>query len=156
LAGGVEDLVNQRRAVAVAVAEDVAGDLDEVRVEVALVPLGKHLVHLVGAHAQAVLHQVVRLADELHVAVLDAVVHHLDVVAGSVVADPVAARRAVIDLGRDGLENSLHVRPGVGVATRHDRGAVARAFLATGDAGADEEQSACAQVFGAADAVLIE
>ena len=99
LAGGVENLLDQRFAIVVLVGEDISGDLDEVRVEVALVPLGEHLVHLVGAHAEPFLHQVVRLADELHVAVLDAVVHHLDVVPGAVVANPVAARRPVIDLG---------------------------------------------------------
>ena len=99
MAGGVENLVNHWRAVVVFERKDVSGDLDEVRVEVALVPLGKHLVHLVGAHAQALFHQVVRLADELHIAVLNAVVHHFDVVAGTVVADPVATRCAVIDLG---------------------------------------------------------
>ena len=33
---------------------------------------------------------------------------------------------------------------------------MARAFLAAGNAGADEEQSARSQIFGAADGVLIE
>src|SRR5256885_16650094 len=52
----------------------------------------EHLVHFVGAHAEAVLHDVVRLADELHVAVLDSVVDHLHVMARAAFADPVAAR----------------------------------------------------------------
>ena len=82
--------------------------------------------------------------------------HHLDIVAGAVVADPVAARRAVIDLGRDGLENVLHVRPGVGMAARHDRWPASRALFAAGDAGADEQQPAGAQVLGAPDGVLIQ
>ena len=34
------------------VAEDVAGDLDEVAVELALVPAREDLVHLVGGHAE--------------------------------------------------------------------------------------------------------
>ena len=53
-------------------------------------------------HAEGVPHQVVGLADELHVAVLDAVVDHLDEVAGAVLADPVAARVRA-GLGRDRL-----------------------------------------------------
>ena len=93
LAGGVEDLVHQRLAVGVLEGEDVAGDLDEVGVEFALVPFGEDLVHLVGGQAQAVLHQVVGLADELHVAVFDAVVDHLHVMAGAVFAHPIAAGR---------------------------------------------------------------
>ena len=91
MAGGIENLLDQRFAVIVLVAEDVAGDLDQVGVEVALVPFGETLMHFVGGHAEALLHQVVGFADQLHVAVLDAVVHHFDVVAGTVVANPVAA-----------------------------------------------------------------
>jgi len=53
-------------------------------------------------HAQGILHQVVGLANELHVAVLNAVVHHLDKMAGAVLAHPVAAW-LVAGLGTDGL-----------------------------------------------------
>ena len=53
-------------------------------------------------HAERVPHQVVGLADELHVSVLDAVVDHLDEVAGAVLANPVAARVRA-RLGRDRL-----------------------------------------------------
>ena len=126
------------------------GDFDQVAVELALVPLGEDVVQFVGGEAEAVLQQVVGFADELHVAVLDAVVDHLDVVAGAVFADPVAAGRSVFDLGGDGLEDGLHVRPGGGIAAGHDGGAAARAFFAAGDAGADEENALFGQVLGAA------
>ena len=156
LAGGVEDLVHERLAVGVFEAEDVAGDLDEVGVELALVPLGKDLVHLVGAHAQAGLHQVVGLADELHVAVFDAVVDHLHVVARAVFAHPIAAGRPVIDLGGDLLEDVFHMRPGGGRAAGHDARAAAGAFFAAGNAGADVEQALGLDVFRAADRVFEE
>jgi len=51
---------------------------------------------------EAALEDVVGLGDELHVAVLDAVVDHLDVVAGAGLADPVAAGLVAVgalDLG---------------------------------------------------------
>ena len=121
--------------------EDVAGDLDEVAVEFALVPFGEDLVHFVGGHAEAVLHELVGFADELHVAVFDAVVDHLHVMARAVFADPVAAGRAAVHLGGDGLEDVLHVRPRGGRAAGHDARAAARAFFAAGDAGADVEQA---------------
>ena len=154
LAGGVEDLVHQRLAVGVLEGEDVARDFDQVGIEFALVPLGKDLVHLVGAHAQAGLHQVVGLADELHVAVFDAVVDHLDVMAGAVFAHPIAAGRAVLDFGGDLLEDVLHVRPGGRRAAGHDAGAAAGAFFAAGNAGADVEQALGLDVFRAADRCL--
>ncbi len=105
---------------------------------------------LVGGEAEAVLEELVGLADQLHVAVLDAVVDHLDVVACAVFADPVAAGGAVFNLGGDGLEDLLHVRPCFGVAAGHDGRAEARALFAAGDAGADEENALRREVLGAA------
>jgi len=99
LPGRVEDFIDNGLAVFVVEPEDVAGDFDEVAVELALIPLGEDLVHFAGLHAQAVLHDLVGFADELHVAVLDAVVHHFDEVARAVFAHPFAAGGAVLDLG---------------------------------------------------------
>ena len=94
--------------------------------------------------------EVVGLTDELHVAVLDAVVDHFDVVACAVFADPVAAGSSVFDLGGDGLEDVFDVGPCGGIAAGHDGGAEARAFFAAGDAGADEEDAFGREIFGAA------
>src|SRR5215469_12592242 len=97
----------------------------------------------------------VGLADELHVDVLDAVVHHLHVVPGAVRPDVGRARYAARDrlaggivfqgragfgvhLGGDGLPDRLEVLPRVGMATRHQRRAEAGADLPTADAGAEE------------------
>ncbi len=109
LAGGVEDQVDDCFAVFVFVAEDVAGDFDQVGIEFALVPLAEDLVHLLVGQAEALLHHLVGLADHLHVAVLDAVVDHLDEMARAVLADPVAAGLAVVGLGGNLLEDRLHV-----------------------------------------------
>ncbi len=150
LAGGVEDQVDQRLAgLRVAVAEDVAGDLDQVAVERPLFQRAKTSCRASASRPATRLQQVVGLADELHVAVLDAVVDHLDVMAGPLGADPVAARRAVGRLGGDGLEDRLDVRPGRGVAAGHDRRAEQRPFLAAGDARADEQQPAVLERPGA-------
>ena len=46
LAGGVEDLVDQRLAVFVLLGEDVGRDFDQVAVEFALVPFGEDLVRV--------------------------------------------------------------------------------------------------------------
>ena len=105
-AGLVEDHVHERLAGrGIHLAEHLGGDLDQVRLELARVPLGEHVGDLGGGLAGAAADQVVRLGDELHVGVLDAVVHHLHEVAGAVVADVRDARLALGDR-RDRLAGS--------------------------------------------------
>ncbi len=74
-----------------------------------------------GVHAEQGPLDLIGFADQLHVAVFDPVVDHLDVVPRTFEADPVAAGGAVVDLGGDRLKDRLDVRPGVGVAAGHDR-----------------------------------
>jgi hypothetical protein len=76
-------------------------------------------------------------------------VNHLDVVASTLVTDPLAAGLAV-RLGGDALEDILDVRPGLLVATGHDGGTVASTLLTTGDTGTDEADTLGVEVLGAA------
>ena len=62
------------------------------------------------AHTRPYLEQVVSLTAELHVPVLNAVMDHLDVVAGALITDPVTACIAV-NLGCNRLEDRLDVLP---------------------------------------------
>ncbi len=64
------------------------------RLQLAAVPLGEDLRDLRGVLACAAADQIVRFGDQLHVGVLDAVVHHLHEVSGAVVADVRDARLA--------------------------------------------------------------
>ncbi len=134
LAGGVEDDVDHGRAVVVGGGQDLGGDLDQVGLEAALVPAGEDLGHLGGSHPHGGQGDG-GLGEHLHVAVLDPVVDHLDVVPGPARADPVAAGlvAARTRLRRDRLEHLLDVGPGVVGSAGHDRGAVAGALLAAGD-----------------------
>ena len=110
-------------------------------------------MHLVVAHSEQVAHELVGLADELHVAILDAVVDHLDEVTGAVLANPVAAGRVVLDLGADGLEDRLDERPCGGGAARHHARALERALFTAGDAGADVEQPLPLNILRATDGI---
>ena len=103
-----------------------------------------------ASEAETSFEQLVGFADQLHVAVLNAVVDHLDVVAGAVFADPIAAGRAVFNFGGNGLENLLDMGPRCRISAGHDGGAEARAFFAAGNAGADEENALVGQVLRAA------
>ncbi|MNU73105.1 hypothetical protein D3C71_625820 [compost metagenome] len=145
LAGLVQDEVDHRLAgFRVFLFERLGGDLDQVALQLALVPFVEDRGHLVGREAGR-LEQAVGLADQLHVAVLDAVVHHLHVVARAARADVDHAGLAV-HLGRDALEDRLHHLPGRRRAARHDRRPLARAFLAARHARADEAQALARKV----------
>jgi hypothetical protein len=89
------------------------------------------------------------LRDELHVTVLNTVVNHLDVVASTVVTDPLAAGLAV-RLGGDVLEDLLDVRPGLLVTTGHDGGTVAGTLLTARDTRTDEADTLGLEVLSAA------
>ena len=152
-AGLVEDDVDERLAgLGVHLAQHLGGDLDQVRLELALVPLGEDVGDLGGRLAGAAADEVVRLGDELHVGVLDAVVHHLHEVPGAVVADVGDARLALGDRG-DGLQDRAEGHPGLVRAAGHDRGSEQGALLAAGDAGADEVDAGLAHRLLAADGV---
>jgi hypothetical protein len=89
------------------------------------------------------------LADQLHVTVLDSVVHHLDVVASALVTDPLTARFAV-GFGRNALENVLDVGPGLLVTTGHDGRTITGTLLTSRDTGTDKADTLGGEVFGAA------
>ena len=98
------------------------------------------------------LENIVHLTDELHVAVLDAVVHHLDVVASTDGAE-VSRASLTVDLcgalGHDGLDEL----PRALLAAWHEGRAVAGALFAAGDAHADELDALLGQFLASTDGV---
>ena len=106
LTSRVHNLLDNGDTVVVVLVHDVAGDLDQEGVEDTGVPLGEDITNLLVAKAKTALHDVVGLANQLHVTVLDTVVDHLDVVTSTLVTDPLATGLAV-RLGGDGLEDVL-------------------------------------------------
>ena len=129
LAGRVQDLVDQCIAPLVAEGQDVPRDFYQIGIQRPFVPAAKGLAHLIVVEPRTGLQEVTGLADQLHVAVFDAIVDHLDEMTGAVPPDPVTARRAIGHLCCDGLENRLEVRPRFRRTPRHDGRAVARAFF---------------------------
>ena len=92
----VEDLVHQKvvalARLVVLLGQNDAGDLDEVRFQLRLVPFRERSREFIVRQPADGFQHVVRFGDELHVAVLDAVVHHLDKVPGASWADVRHAR----------------------------------------------------------------
>ncbi len=140
LAGGVEDDIDEGLArLGVVLFENFRRDLDEVAFEVAVVPVGKDLAKLGGGEASG-FEDVVGLADELHIAVLDAVVDHFHVVARTAGTD-VGDAGLAIDFGGNGFEDGLHHIPSGERSAGHDGGAFAGTFFTARDARADETQT---------------
>ncbi len=155
LACGVHDDVDERLAgLGVDVAEDLGGDFDQEGGELALVPLGEDLGLLGRLDAGTGAQQVEGFADDLHVGVFDAVVDHLDEVAGAVGADPGAAGLAV-DVSGDLFQQRPEGVVGLLGAAGHDGRAVQGAFLAAGNADAHEVQVLLGEGGFAAAGVLV-
>src|SRR5205085_3081042 len=90
----------------------------------------------------------VGLADQLHVAVLDAVVDHLDVMAGPI-RSHVSAAGLAIHLRRDLAENRRDDLPRIARSARHERWPFQRAFLSPRNATADKMKTAAFQILAA-------
>ena len=150
LAGGIKDEVDEvSTGFAILNGEDVASDFDEVAFEFAFVPFAEHVMEFLVGESNAVFEDVVGFADELHIAVFDAVVDHFDIVSGTGFPDPFAAGDIVVgaNFGADFLEHIFDVRPCFGVSTGHDAGAFEGSFFAAGDTGADEAKAFCGELF---------
>src|SRR4029453_4326359 len=66
------------------VVENLSGDFDQEGFKITFIPRLEDLADLRSRCAGALLDQVIRFGNQLHVGVLDAVVNHLDEVAGTV------------------------------------------------------------------------
>jgi hypothetical protein len=154
LASLIEDLLDERDAIVILELKDIGGDVDEERVEDALVPLEEDVSDLILGDPKTTLENVIRLSDELHVTVFDTIVDHLHVVACTSLADPIAAGLAV-DLSRGSLEDLLDRWPCCSGTARHDRGAVTGTLLSTRDTRADEEETLGLELFGTTDGVRV-
>ena len=90
--------------------------------------------------------QIAYLANQLHVTVLNTVVHHLDVVASTLVTNPLAACLS-IGLGSNALKDILDIWPGLLVSTGHQGRTVSGTLLTSGNTATNETDSLGLQVF---------
>lgn len=150
LSSRVENLLNEWGSIFwVVVLENVLGDVDEEGVQNTSVPLLENLADLVWCESNTTSEDIVGLANQLHVSVLDTVVNHLDEVASTLITDPVAASLTVA-LGRDILEDVLDVWPGLLVSSWHDGWSVSGTLLTTGNTGTDESDTLGGEFLGSA------
>jgi hypothetical protein len=73
----IANLVNHWRSVDILEPEDIARDFNQKGIQFTAIPFGKDGRHLIGGLVQTVAHQLVGFANQLHIAVFDAIVHHL-------------------------------------------------------------------------------
>ena len=164
LASGIQDLFHQWSVGSIIEKENISGDLDQIRVKYAFVPLVKDCTHFLRCESQSSFHHVIRLydgqpnprevdsshsyfADELHVTIFNSVVYHLDVMPSSFVTHPVAAR-LIVGFGSNGLENVLDVWPGFFISTWHQAGTVSSSFFSSRDSRSHEPDPFFPKVLG--------
>src|SRR5258705_10549418 len=87
----------------------------------------------------------VSLTNQLHIAILDAVMHHLYVMPSAILSNPVAARGPIVHLCCDRLEDFFHVRPCFLISTRHNRRTEPSALFSARNASPDEKNPFCGQ-----------
>src|SRR6266446_4314277 len=149
LAGFIENNVDKWFArFGIDLAKDLGCDVDEIAIEVAFVPLGESVCQLRRIHSDHVFQNGVGFTDELHVAVLNAVVHHFDVVTRAI-RSHVSTAGFAVDLCGDLAENRRDHFPGFARAAGHKRWTFERAFLSTRNTAANEMNPATFQIFAA-------
>ena len=109
--------------------EDVRGDFNEEALQIASIPIRKDISKFL-IRKSCGLKDIVSLTNELHVAILDAVMNHFNKMAGATFSD-VNDTRLSVDFSRDSFKDRLHDLPGALWTTRHDGWAFERAFLAS-------------------------
>src|SRR5262245_29221969 len=114
------------------------------------------LMEFIGAQVECFFEQMIGFADELHVAILDAVVDHLYVMTGAVFSYPIAAWRSIGNLGRDRLKDLLDMGPGGWASAGHDRRAMTRSFLAARNSCSNKQESLLLERLGPAIGVRVE
>ncbi|MNV41938.1 hypothetical protein D3C71_1335920 [compost metagenome] len=153
LAGCVENDVHHRFAgVLIILREDVTRNFDQVAVKLALVPFRERCMQFFFIQTDNILKKLVGFADQLHIAVLDAVVDHLHIVARSVRSDICTAGFSV-NLGRNSSQNWLNQLIGAFLSARHDGRSLQSAFFAAGYAGADEAEAFLFKLFVASNSI---
>ena len=156
LTSGIHDDIHQRLAcLLIDLGENLSGDLNQVGVQVALVPLAEDICNLSRGEASGLAQKVVGLADDLHIRVLDAVVDHLHEVASAIGGNVCTARNA-INVSGDGLQQRAEGLVGLLRATRHNGWAGQSTFLTTGNASADVVQATGANSLLTTDGVRVK
>ncbi len=126
--------------------QDIGCHFNQKAIELTLVPVGKNRAHLARGEVEHLRQQMIGFADHLHIAVLNAVMYHFDVVTRTVGANVGCTGYATADrLTRCGtlkltprfgvnlrgnrLPNGFQLCPRFGIAPRHQRRAKASPFF---------------------------
>ena len=134
----------QGRAFIIDKIEYLRRNLNQVGIQYARIPATKHRRHLHLAQAHTAPHKIIGFTYQLHIAVLNTVMYHLDVMTGATRADPVTAG-LIIDSSGNCLKYLLHLWPGVRVTSGHDTGTQASPFFTPGDTGTDVKNALTGQ-----------
>ena len=134
----IQNHINQIFTLFILFGEDVFGDIDQVAVQLAFVPLSESLCQLFVRQIQATFQQRIGFCDQLHVAVFDTVVNHFHIVTGTIGTNIGHARFAIFCNCGNFSQNRRNQFVGFFLTARHDRWTFQRPFFTTGNTGTNE------------------
>jgi len=146
LPGTVEYPPHAQLTIRITNTQDPRSDIDEVGRKHPFVPTVEGIRDFFLGQLQRLIHQRPGLGDQLHITVLDPVMHHLDVMPGTALAHPAATGLAILRARGNRLEDLLDHGPGVGIASRHEGRPVPGTLLAAGYPHAEKTYSPPAQL----------
>ena len=119
----------------------VGGNFNEIATQLTLIPISKDFCHLSIVQTKQILHHPISFGNKLHISIFDTVMYHLDEMTGTGRTNPLAARSTVRCFCRNTLQDRLHLRPGTFRSSGHDRRAVQRSFLSTGNSSSHKTEA---------------
>ncbi len=152
----VQDHINKVFTLFIFFGEDVFGDVDQVAAQLAFIPLGKGSCQFFVRQVQTAFQQGIGFSNQLHIAIFDAVVNHLHVMACTVSANIGHARLAIFRNGCDFGQDRRNQLIRFFLATRHDRWTFQGTFFTAGYASTDEVKTFSGQFTVTTDSVLEE
>src|SRR5690606_8232263 len=134
----IQNHINKVITLFIFFSEDIFGDVDQVAVQLAFVPLGEGLCELLVGEVQATFQQRVGFSNQLHVAIFNAVVNHFHVMTSAIRTDISHAWLTVFSYGCDFSQGWLNQFVRFFLTARHDGWTFQSALYTAGYAGTDE------------------
>ncbi len=152
----IKNDINEVFTLFILLGEDIFGNVDQVAAQLAFVPFGEGLRQLFIGERQTAFQHRIGFGNQLHVAILDAVMNHLHIMASAISTDIGDTRLTVFSNRGNLLQNRSNKFIGFFLATRHDGRPFQSSLFTTGNTCTDKVKTFGRQFTVTTDGVLEE